>query len=318
MSADQWMLLAAVCAMAAVGGGLLVVRGLYPPPPDPARRTSPWVLRWRRARQTLPEAWAERYRYVTAAAALVTVVLWAYTARPVQGLLAGVAVLGFPWIWHPAGTSTRQIRRLEALADWLQQLAAVHEAGMSLEQAIRTSADRAPQALREPVGTLTARLRLNVAPKRAYRQFADALADGVVDHVVLLFLTHTQDRGAGLKEALQEMSDDVARQAVALRTVDADRAKVRTSTRWVSLFSLVISAVVLLNPAYSEPYHTGQGQLMLLILGSAFAGALIWLRKMAAGTPPPRLLNPLPDGGAAAEEPQTAAAGSPAAKGGLS
>ncbi|MDG4859291.1 type II secretion system F family protein [Streptomyces sp. T-3] len=295
-------LLAVVCALLVAAGLAMIWRGAFPPPADPARRPSVWRLRIERARATLPDAWAERYRFIASLAVVAMIATWALTASPVHGLLAAGIVLGAPWIWNPAGTSTRQIVRLAALAEWLQQLAAIHEAGTSLEQAVQASAERAPQPIRAPVRTLAARLRLGVPPSEAYTAFAGELADGASDNVVLLFLTHIQDRGEGLGEALKEMSEITAREASGLRTVDADRAKVRTSTRWVSVFSVVLSVAVVYNPDYGAPYRSPGGQVVLTFLAAVFACALLWLRKIASPRPSPRLLNaPAPMGAAESE-----------------
>ncbi|MFD4630303.1 type II secretion system F family protein [Streptomyces sp. NPDC058284] len=299
MSTDQWNLLAAVCGALLVGGGLLAVRGAVPAPLAAQRPPSQWVARWWQARESLPDAWARRYRFIMVLAGLCAVGAWLYWARPVHGLLAAVGVLGIPWIWNPAGTSQRQIVRLEALAEWMQQLAGVHESGGTLDSAITASATRAPVTIRPQVRLLAARLRVGSNPVLAYRQFADAFADGAVDNVVMLFLTHAQDHGPGLSRALQSMAHLTEQEAITLRTVDAKRSQVRTGTRWVSIISLAIAAYIVTNPSWGEIYRTAQGQLVLLALGLMFAAALVGMRRLALSRPAPRLLAPLPVPGSA-------------------
>ena len=235
-----------------------------------------------------------KYRWVAAAAALAAVSTWTLTLRPVQGLMSAAAVLGLPWIWNPAGTAQRQIIRLEALAEWLQQLAGMHQSSATLEAAIDASSTRAPQAIRPQVRTLAARLRMGVDPSHAYRQFADQLADGAVDNVVLSFLTYTQAPGRGFSRALQTMSELTSAEASALRVIDAERNKVRTSTRWVSLISMAFAVYIVTNPSWGAVYRTTVGQLVLILFSGCFAGALLWLRKLAVTPPAPRLLDPLP------------------------
>ncbi|MCX4554236.1 type II secretion system F family protein [Streptomyces sp. NBC_01500] len=293
MSTDQWSLLGALCGALLVGGVLFIVRGATHVPLAADRPRSRMLVRCERAIASLPERWAARYRLVAVAAVVAAMGTWLLTERPVHGLLAAAAVLGVPWIWNPAGTSERQIQRLEALAEWLQQLAGVHQAGTTLEAAIDTSAARAPAEVRAPVRTLAARLRMGVNPSGAYRQFADAFADGAVDNVVLLFLTHTHDHGPGLGRALQSMASLTEREANTLRIIDAERAKVRTSTRWVSVISLAIAFYIVTNSSWGQVYRTAVGQLILLVLGGVFAAALVWLRKLAVSPPSPRLLDPL-------------------------
>ncbi|MFG2651253.1 type II secretion system F family protein [Streptomyces sp. NPDC048436] len=301
MSSDQWSLLAALCGAVLVAGLLLVVRGVTRVPVAADRPPSRWVVRWQAAQAALPDAWARRYRFIVIAAALAAVGTWLYWARPVHGLLAGVAVLGLPWIWNPAGTSGRQIVRLEALAEWMQQLAGVHESGGTLDSAITASATRAPQVIRPQVRLLAARLRVGANPSMAYRQFADAFADGAVDNAVMLFLTHAKDHGPGLSRALQSMASLTEQEAISLRSLDAKRSQVRTGTRWVSIISLAIAVYILTNPSWGQIYRTASGQLVMLVLGLMFAGALVGMRKLAQSKPAPRLLAPLPSAAAAGD-----------------
>ncbi|MET8210342.1 type II secretion system F family protein [Streptomyces sp. NPDC005373] len=296
MSSDQWNLLAAACGALLVGGLLLLARGWrrVAIQHSPTRPTNKWTIRIQRARADLPEAWRRRYRLITLVALVAMVGAWLYTARPVHGLLAAAAVLGLPWIWNPAGTSERQVVRQEAIAEWMQQLAGVHEAGGTLDSAITTSAARSPLPIRPQVQLLAARLRVGATPSTAYRQFADAFADGAVDNAVMLFLTHAQDHGPGLSRALQSMARLTEQEAINLRTVDAERNKVRTSTRWVSIVSIVLALYVVTNASWGQVYRTATGQVMLLVFGCLFGAALLWLRKLAITPAAPRLLNALP------------------------
>ncbi|MWA07701.1 type II secretion system F family protein [Streptomyces sp. BA2] len=294
MSSDQWSLLAALCGALIVGGLLVGVRGAIRAPVAAGRPPSRWVVRWQAAQASLPDAWARRYRFIVIAAALAAVGAWLVWARPVHGLLAGVVVLGIPWIWNPAGTSSREIVRLEALAEWMQQLAGVHESGGTLDSAITASATRAPQVIRPQVRLLAARLRVGANPSQAYRQFADAFADGAVDNIVMLFLTHAQDHGPGLSRALQSMASLTEQEAISLRSLDAKRAQVRTGTRWVSIISLAIAVYILTNPSWGGIYRTATGQLVMLVLGAMFGGALVGMRALARSRPAPRLLAALP------------------------
>ncbi|MFD5728943.1 type II secretion system F family protein [Streptomyces sp. NPDC058368] len=288
----QLSLLGFMCGLLVLGGLALVWRGWHPDPEDPARRPSPLRLWIDRARVSMPEAWARRYWWIAMGGALATVAVWMLTGRPVHGLIAGAVVLGLPWIWHPAATAQHKVESLEGLSEWLQQLVSVHEAGTSLEQAIQASAGRAPQAVRTDVRLLAARLRSGLSPEHAYLAFGDELGDGDSDNVVLLFLNHIRDRGEGLSYALSEMSALISDRARNLRAVDADRAKIRTQTRWVGLISLTLAAFIIFNPYYGKPFWTLAGQGVLLLCAGLFVGAVILLRVIASTPPTPRLLTP--------------------------
>lgn len=293
VSTGQWGLLGAVTGMA-VGLGLwLVVRG-WLGAWGGSRRPSPVAAWWRRARAELPEVWARHYRWVAVGGGAAAVLFWGVSGRPVHGVAAGAAVAALPWIWNPAGSRTQwQIARLEALAEWLRLLAGSYSSGATLESAVSGSVSAAPAPVRPAVARLAARLEAGVTPQRAYRLFADDLADGAVDHVVKVFLTHTARRGRGLTAMLRGLASYTERQATSLRAVDTDRAKVRSSARWVAVISLAWALLLVTFTSYGEEYRTAQGQLVLLVLSITFTLSLVWLRRLAATRPAPRGLRPL-------------------------
>lgn len=282
-------LLGALCALAAVaaiGLGVALARGWKPGagrPPRPAGRAH-------KAFEQLPAAWRDRYRYLVVVAALAGLGVWILTGWPVHGLITAGAVLGLPFVLHPGGSAKVRIARIEALAEWLHQLASVHRAGPSLEQTIIASAPNAPGVIRAEVQRLSARLQGSWPAEDAYRALADEMADGAVDHVALLLQTHARDRGSGLSARLAELAESLLRQTADARAVEADRAKVRAPARWISLFVVGTVALLMANQAYTAPYGTAQGQLLLAGLGVLFAFLLLRMQQMARSEPEPRLL----------------------------
>ena len=57
---------------------------------------------------------------------------------------------------------------------------------------------------------------------------------------------------------------------------------------WLGALVLVVLA---LSGTYVEPYRTPVGQVLLVLLLSAYVATLIWMRRMAAGKPLPRFLD---------------------------
>lgn len=282
--------LALLCGLLAVGGTLTAVavwRGWSPRP-----RTTRMRRTQQRAFEELPARWREFYRWLLTAAAAAGILVWAWTGWPIHGLLTAAAVAGFPYIWHPGGSAQARINRLDALAQWLRQLASVHVAGVPLEQTIQASVPNTPAVLRAPVTILAQRLRAGFPAQDAYRAFADDLADGTSDDVVLMFMDHADNRGPGMARALEKTAAKVAQKVTDAQAVDAERAKVRTNARTVSVFTLVVVALGMLSTNYTAPYGTLAGQLLLIVLGLLFVGALKWMRRMAQPRPEPRLLLP--------------------------
>lgn len=292
MNGSSLPLLAAVSALLLILGGFAAAVELRGRVRDPGRPPSRLRRRWERARDELPDQWRSRYRWLLGAAAATAILVWSWTGWPVHGLLAAAAVLGLPYLLQPGGAATARIERLEALAQWLRHLAGVHTAGVSLQQTISSTARSASAPIAEPVRSLAARLRARQDPATAYAEFAEDFRDGVVDHIVLLMQSHAALRGEGLSRALESLADSIGKQARDARDIEADRAKVRASARWVSLFILLVATVCLLSRSYSAPYGSPAGQIILAVLAVLFAWTLTWLRRIARARPEPRLLGP--------------------------
>jgi Flp pilus assembly protein TadB len=244
-----------------------------------------------RAWAGIPPGWRRCYKPLAAIATVVGLGVWLLSGWPVHGLLAAGVVLGLPWVWHPGGSGKVRIGRLEELAQWLQQVASLHAAGIALEQTIAASAPNAPAGLRGPVGQLAARLQVGWRPEDAYHAFAEDLEDGAADHVVMLLLSHARDRGAGLSGALKQLGKQVAEDTAMLRRVDAERASLRAEARWITVILVVLGTAVI-SSGMAVPYQNPPGQAVLLIIGAGVVAVLGWMRRIAATAPDPRMLIP--------------------------
>ncbi|MET7714861.1 type II secretion system F family protein [Streptomyces sp. NPDC005407] len=294
MTTSQLALVAACCAVLALLAIVAAVREVRGRVPDPVKPTSRMAGRIQRAKSELPEKWQRRWRHLVTTAAVVALVVWMWTGWPVHGILAGAAVIGLPYILNPGTAATLRIERLEALGQWLNHLAGVHQAGISLPQTIRASAKGAPGPIAPNVRALADRLRGGTEAQDAFAHFADELADGVSDHVVLLFQSHAVYKGPGLSDALEALAVTIHQQAADARDIEADRAKVRKSSRMVSVVICVVVVGCMLNQAWSGWYQSPIGQIVLAVLGGLFAWTLSWLRRIARTRTDPRLLDPLP------------------------
>ena len=290
MTTSELALIAALCAALTVVAVIVVVREIRGRVPDPLKPQRQFAVRVQRARAELPEKWQERWRYLVATAGIVTLGVWAYTGWPIHGLLAGAAVIGLPFVLNPGTSGMARIERLEALAQWLNHLAGVHTAGIGLPATIRASAKNAPQPIAPNVRALSERLRSGMEAHDAFDLFADEMADGVFDHVVLLFQSHAVYKGPGLADALEALAVTIHQQAADARDVEADRAKVRKSARMVSIVVLIVVLGCMLNEAWSGWYQTPAGQIVLALLGGGFAWTLMMLRRIARTAPDPRLI----------------------------
>jgi len=226
---------------------------------------------------------AVRPAVITCAAVLA----WVITGWPVAGLAVAVAAGLGPTVLS-AKPARRRIERLEALELWCRQLADTLAGSAGLEQAVRVSAAEAPLPVRQEVQTLARRFDTGVRPEEALRDFATAIGDPVGDMIAAALILAVQAHGAGLAEMLTRLARTVARDVAAQREIDAERAGSRTTARWVAVFLAAYTGFALLNRAYTAPFGTPAGQVMLALVVLLYALALWWLHRLAA--PPSKTL----------------------------
>ena len=289
-------ILAALAAAAVLGGLLLIAVGLRPVPvqnvdqlaarPGPAR-----AARWRRRFTSAPvDAPTARRRRLRLVLALVSGLLaWLVTGLALMLAAVPVAVLGLPRLLRTPA-SAASIDRLEALEEWTRNLAGVLAVGVGLEQAITASLRSAPDPIRPQVAALVARLTARWQTGPALRAFADELADATGDLVAASLILSARQHGAGLVAVLEGLAASVAEDVRTRRAIEADRAKPRATARAVTFITLGVLALLVLNRTYIKPYTSPVGQLMLALLLTAYAGALLWMRQMTASRPAPRFL----------------------------
>lgn len=199
------------------------------------------------------------------------------------------AFVGLPILLSSASAQDR-IVRLEAMEEWTRTLAGVLTAGVGLEQALVTSLRSTPTAIEPEVTRLVSRLRARWKTEDALRAFADELDDATGDLVAANLILGAQRRGAGLASVLEGLAESVAADVRARREVEADRAKPRATARWVTLISLSVLVVLAISGTYVAPYRTPVGQLILMVLLTAYVATLVWMKRMAIGRPMPRFL----------------------------
>lgn len=284
------LLFGLLSGMAVFGGLIGVVAGLVG---TTAPRRAPllrrWEAAWRGGRNRGEDARLRRQTLV-AAAVVVFVCVWLVSGNFVGGVLLGAAVVGVPWLITPAQTARERIGQLEALSEWTQRLAGLLRLGMGLEQAMMTSRQGAPVELAPQIGSLSERLRTGWRPDGALRAFADELDDVTADKVVAALLLSVNDRGPGLAQALEDLSGTVREEVARKRAIEADRAKPRTTVRWMTVITVGVVVAGFIVPSYTKPYSTLLGQLVLAFLAAGFVGVLALMRQLGSFRRIPRFL----------------------------
>ncbi len=269
----------------ALAGGLValgllgVVIGLRPTATPPRERTAGSSRR-------IPQ---RRTRVLLLAGGAFGLVGWLITGWILALVIAPVAVIGLP-ILLSAPPAATQIARLEAMEEWTRSLAGVLTVGIGLEQALVATLRSTPAPIADEVQRLVTRLRARWDTEKALRAFADELDDATGDLIAANLILGARRRGAGLASVLEGLAESVGADVRARRQIEADRAKPRATARWVTVISASVLVVLALSGSYVEPYRTPVGQVLLVLLLSAYVATLVWMRRMAAGKPFPRFL----------------------------
>ncbi len=105
-------------------------------------------------------------------------------------------------------------------------------------------------------------------------------------------LLRSGDSGPGLARALADLADSVREEVRQRRAIEADRAKHRTTIRWMVGIIVLVIFVGSFNSGYTAPYSTFLGQTVLGVLAAAFVAVIAWMRALASHPPLPRILEP--------------------------
>ncbi|MGC0334951.1 Flp pilus assembly protein TadB [Streptomyces sp. SAI-170] len=282
-----------LCGMTVAGGLIGVVAGVVgtTAPRRPSLRQR-WLALHGRKRQSGDARM--RRRTLRVAAVVVFVVVWLVSGNFAGGVVLGAAVIGVPWLITPAQMAQERIGQLEGLSEWTQRLAGLLRLGMGLEQAMITSRQGAPDALAPQIVNLSDRLRLGWRPQQALRAFADELDDVTADKVAAALILSAGDRGPGLAQALEDLSGTVREEVARKRGIEADRAKPRTTVRWMTIITVGVVVAGFFVPSYTRPYSTLLGQLVLALMAAGFVGVLALMRQLGSFRRIPRFLIPDP------------------------
>jgi len=248
---------------------------------------------WRRPRTRIvvrAPRWNWRSPLITALLLTgVGAVISLATGWVVAIVLLPVVGLGMPYlIGKTAGAA--DIAKMEAMEEWTRSLSGILTAGTGLEQALVATLRSTPAPLRVEVSRLVARLKARWTTTAALRGFADDLDDPTGDIIAANLLLGAQRRGDGLATILEGLAESVALDIRARRQVEADAAKPRATARWVTIITAIVLVGLFFTGDYVAPYKSGVGQIILLGLLGAYAGVLVWMRRIAAGPPTVRFL----------------------------
>ncbi|MGF1660999.1 MAG: type II secretion system F family protein [Kineosporiaceae bacterium] len=280
-----------VAPVAAALAALLVLSGVWAAVTGVQRRAAP-PPRYRRRgalSQLVGRRLSRRTRWLLGVGSVAGIAVAVTTGWVIAVVVLPAALAGLP-ILLTAPEPAARIDRLEAMEEWTRALAGVLTVGVGLEQALVATLRSTPAPIRAEVSTLVARLRARWSTPDAIRAFADDLDDATGDLIAANLLLGAHRRGSGLASVLQGLAESVAADVRARRAIEADRAKPRSTARWITLITVGVLGLLALNGPYVAPYGSGVGQLVLALLLALYVATLLWLRSMARGERLPRFL----------------------------
>lgn len=270
-------LVAALSTAAILAGVLLVVLS--------SRVSS---RRGRRSRSALPEA-RRKVLLLLGVGFVVGIFVAMFTGLVVAVLVTPVAFVGVPYLLG-GGNGKYRIQRLEALESWTRTLTGLSVTGATIEQALSASYATAPKEIKTELQHFLQRLDAGWSTSKALSAFANELDDPTADFIVAVLAMSTTMRGPGLADALEDLAGIVAQEAQTRRSIEADRAKPRSTARWVTI--IVTSGLVCFAlTGYLSPYaETASGQALLAVFIACFVLLLLWMKSIAKDKPSPRIL----------------------------
>lgn len=208
----------------------------------------------------------------------VGLVAYLATAWPLPSIVLGV---GIRVVLMSSERSARRIgqdlKRLEALSSWVENLRDVLIAGEQPLGAILATSRRVDPDLAPAVRRLSFGLQHGDAG-RALRRFADDLDDPVADLVVTGLLA-AFERGGRSAEMLTRVAEQTRQSIERRRIVEAERAPLVREVQIVTAIMalLMVGIILTARTGYLPVYSTSVGQAVL-------AGALILFGTLAART----------------------------------
>lgn len=271
--------------------GALIVAGLIG---AVAEATGTRVLPARPQRRSVARrSWWQRIsprtRRVLAIAVLAGAVVWLVTGWALAIVLIPAAAVLIPWVMS-SNEASRSIERLEALEEWTRGLAGILTAGQGVEQALIASRRSTPAIIQPEISRLAARLRARWSTEDALRALADELDDATGDLIAANLVLAARRRSAGVARVLESLAESVAADVRARREIEADRAKPRSTARWVTLITVAVLAFLAITGDFVAPYGSAVGQVLLAVYLAAYVAILVWMKRMTIGQPLPRFI----------------------------
>lgn len=260
-------------------GGWLVITGIrrvQRPPAGSAAQA--WRDRW--------AATANRRLAVAVVAGLLVGVV---TRWPVAALLAGLFGYAAPVLLGLGRAEADAHAKLDAIASWVEAIRGEIRSYAGIEQAIRGTAGMAKAPIAAQVRDLAEALERGVRLRVAMAAFRVDVAHPAADLVGIALVKAASSHAGNLAEQLNWISHSVREDVAARERILTAQTEARTSARLVILIVAGVGVgLYLFNPTML-PLGNLVGQLILALVSAMWAGAGLWLHRLANTPPAPRV-----------------------------
>lgn len=223
---------------------------------------------------------------------VVAVAVHLVTKVPAFAITAAVLVALLPTLVLPDRSRKMKLEQLRALDAWIRGLSARMRSGISLDQALSSSA-RDVDAIGPQLRRMSAAIAAGIPTRVAVRGFAEEMRDGTYDFACQKLILVSGRSVDGLSEALESLAEAVTKRVAARQEIEIDRAKPQATARLVVIFGLAMMiGFPLVERDFMTPYRTVAGQVVFGILMGLCVLCLLWAKSMARMEPEPRIFGP--------------------------
>lgn len=205
------------------------------------------------------------------------------TRWPVAAVAIAVLIIGWPALFGSTGATRNRIAQLEALALWTESLKDLVSGATGLHEAIPASIETASPILQRPLGRLSGLLAAREPLPAALEQLAADLADPTADLVIAAMIMNAKARGPGLASSLTRLAESTREELELRRRIDASRRGGRRNLQIIITMVVIMAGLMafVFPPAFSHPYRSPVGQLVLLIVFGIFGASFAWIRRLS-------------------------------------
>lgn len=181
------------------------------------------------------------------------------------------------------------VDRVDAIASWVESVRDNIAGAAGLQQAIRVSAEHAPEAIRREVRDLVACMQ-HESLTVALRRFAVDVAHPTADMVVACLILATARTAGGLAQVLTMTAQSARDSATMMRQVEAGRAATQSQSKLVAAMTSFVSfGMIATRREFVAPFGSAGGQIFLFIICAVATGATVMLHQLSKPAPVVRL-----------------------------